>query len=942
MQDFTLLKRRQTPAVLKKAAQGNAPPLFRLMFDDNGAYIQSINKKRQEIFPDYRSITGHARNIVRTMDTIRSRQELQMDWAETDSRDSSRIYMEEHDYLVDMLRSHVDLMDEKGREIRFASNPALFELYVPEIQQKKGGKRKKRIQCTLRLMSGGREIASGKEKIKLVSERFVLAENTIYEVDPLGDNYRALPLFHTRIAAEDLLNCLSLACSAFHDLKLQYEDYGIRHGQPAVAGLCIIFEDVDVFNALRLSVSSTLPGFHPEFLRDYDINRIVEINELERKLVIRDVVEERTDFGIRYVRNALNRHRKRMGKGDGVDFFQDGNVFIIESGLAGAFLFSELESMIERFTLIGTEKLKSYKIRPAATPSLSLKLQHNIDFLEGEGTIEIEGQEFNLVDMLRHYRKKGYVKLSDGTSVILEKGYIQRLQRIFDPEGEKVRVSFFDLPIVEELIDEKTASASFPEAREIFLGFNKIASTRPHMPDIRGTLRPYQKYGFKWLRYLHKHRLGACLADDMGLGKTIQAITLLASVKGTSDRPSLIVMPRTLLFNWGNELKRFAPQLTFYTWHGQNRDMKKACEHDIILTTYGLLRTGIEQFREQRFFYVILDESQAIKNLKSQTSKAVMLLDCEHRLALSGTPIENNLGELYSLFRFLNPGMFRNEQEFARRYGDPIQHHNDETAIRELQKKIYPFILRRLKQDVLKDLPDKVEQTLYVEMDEEQKRLYEERRLFYKEAITHQIASQGIEKSQFFILQAMLELRQIASCPEARSDGDIISPKRELLIEQVQEAIGNRHKILIFANFLSVIESVTADLEDAGIPYLSMTGATRNRQELVEQFQNDPGIKVFVMTLKTGGVGLNLTAADTIFIFDPWWNVSAENQAIDRTHRIGQTRSVLCYRLICRNSIEEKMMELQEKKRKLFDAIISSDSGAVKRMTEEDIEFMLA
>ena len=941
MQDFTLLKRRPAPTLLRKPA-GSDQPVFRLLFDENGAYVQITNKKGKEIFPDYHSLTGNVRNIVRTMDSIRSRQELQVDWTETSNRDSSRIYLEEHDYLVDMLRSHVNLQDENGRDIEFSSLPAWFELSIPSIQHKATGRQKKRIKCTLRLIAGGREIASGKQDIKLLSERFALAGNTIHEVSPLGDNYRALPLFHTTIAPEDLQNCLSLASSAFFELRLQYDDYDIRQGQAAVAGLCIIFEDVDAFNALRLSVSSTLPGFNPEFLRDYDINRIVEINELERKLVIRDVVEEQTDFGIRYVRNALNRHRKRLGKGEGVDFYQDGNVFIIESGLAGAFLFAELESMIERFTLIGTEKLKSYKIRPASTPSLSLNLRHNIDFLEGEGTIQIEGEEFSLVEMLRHYRKKGYVKLSDGTSVILERGYIQRLQRIFDPEGDKVRVSFFDLPIVEELIDEKTASASFPEAREVFAGFNTIASTRPRMPDIRGTLRPYQKYGFKWLRYLHKHRLGGCLADDMGLGKTIQAITLLASVKGKSEHPSLIVMPRTLLFNWANELKRFTPQLTFYTWSGQHRDMKSAVKHDIILTTYGLLRTGIEQFREQRFFYVILDESQAIKNLKSQTSKAVMLLDCEHKLALSGTPVENNLGELYSLFRFLNPGMFRNEKEFARRYGDPIQHQNDEAAIRELQKKIYPFILRRLKQDVLADLPDKVEQTLYVEMNERQHRLYEERRLFYKEAITHQIASQGIEKSQFFILQAMLELRQIASCPEARSDGDIISPKRELLLDQVQEAIGNRHKILIFANFLSVIESVTADLEDAGIPYLSMTGATRNRQELVEQFQNDPGIKVFIMTLKTGGVGLNLTAADTIFIFDPWWNVSAENQAIDRTHRIGQTRSVLCYRLICKNSIEEKMMELQDQKRKLFEAIISSDSGAVKRMTEDDIEFMLA
>ncbi len=939
MLDFDILKKQPAPPVLRKGlAVRNVKPVFRLDFDDGRACLRITDKKGRDILPDYKSFTGKERNIIRAISNISARQDMQLDW-DKDGK-SNRIYIDEHDYLLDMFKNGPDLMNDRGGKIEFASEPAYMELAVPPVDHA-SGRKKKTVQCSLRLVPGSGRTAARARQIKMLSERYVLADSTIHEIPPLGDRHRALPLFHTRIMTDDLQNCLSLACSAFQGIRLCYHDYGTREGQPAIAGQCIIFEDVDSFNALRLSVTSVLPGFTPEFLRDYDINRIVEINDLERVLVIRDVIEEGITVALKYIRNALQKYRRKIGKDAQADFFQDGNLFIIEPDLASAFLYGELETMIERFTLLGTEKLKTYKIRPVSRPKLRLNLQHNIDFLEGDGTIEIEGEEFSLVDMLRSYRKQGYVKLNDGSSVIIEKRYIQRLQRIFDPEGDKVRVSFFDLPIVEELIDEKTATASFPEAREVFQGFNEIARTRPRLPKIRGELRPYQKYGFKWLRYLHRHRLGGCLADDMGLGKTIQAIALLASVKDKSDRPSLIVMPRTLLFNWEKEIKRFCPELSVYTWSGTNRDMDAARGHDIILTTYGLLRTGIETFRKESFYYVILDESQAIKNLQSQTSRAVMLLECEHRLALSGTPVENNLGELYSLFRFLNPGMFRNEREFARRYGDPIQHHNDESAIRELQKKVYPFILRRLKQDVLSDLPEKVEQLLYVEMTKEQRRLYEERRLFYKEAVSQQIASQGIEKSHFFILQAMLELRQIASCPEIRSDGDILSPKRELLMEQVIEALGNRHKILVFANFLSVIESVTSDLENEGIPYLSMTGATRNRKELVERFQDDPAVKVFVMTLKTGGVGLNLTAADTIFIFDPWWNVSAENQAIDRTHRIGQTKSVLCYRLICRNSIEEKMMELQEKKRQLFDAIISSDSSAVKRLSEEDIDYML-
>ena len=495
---------------------------------------------------------------------------------------------------------------------------------------------------------------------------------------------------------------------------------------------------------------------------------------------------------------------------------------------------------------------------------------------------------------------------------------------------------------VEELIEEKVESSTLPKSREIFLGFNTISSTRPKLPKIQGTLRPYQKYGFKWLCYLHKHGLGGCLADDMGLGKTLQAIALLATTTGKSELPSLIVMPKTLLFNWGREIEEFCPQLEYYTWYGTDRDEEKARNTQLILTTYGLLRSNIETFKEMKFHYVILDESQHIKNIQSKTSKAAMLLEAEHRLALSGTPIENNLGELYSLFRFLNPAMFRGEAEFAGRYGRPIQQDNDENAIHELRTKVYPFILRRLKKDVLTDLPDKVEQLLYVEMSTEQRKLYEQRRLFYQAAIQEQITTQGLDKARFFILQALSELRQIASCPESRTEGEIISPKRELLMEHLGDAIANGRKALIFGNFLSVIESVGQDLEEADLPYLSMTGATRKRRELVDRFQHDEQIRAFLMTLKTGGVGLNLTAADTVFIFDPWWNISAETQAVDRCHRIGQKNTVFCYKLVCRDSIEEKMVELQEKKREILDAVISTDAGAMKTLSEDDVDFMLS
>jgi len=428
----------------------------------------------------------------------------------------------------------------------------------------------------------------------------------------------------------------------------------------------------------------------------------------------------------------------------------------------------------------------------------------------------------------------------------------------------------------------------------------------------------------------------------MGLGKTVQTIALLSRIHEKKISPSLVIMPRSLLYNWESEIRRFAPALSVRIYHGSDRDFQECVKSDIILTTYGTVRIDIEKLVEIEFSSTILDESQNIKNINSQASKAVMLLRSKGRLALSGTPVENNLSELYSLYRFLNPSMFGTWSEFQRDYLNPVTKENDTTVLEDLKKKIYPFLLRRLKEEVLTDLPDKNEQVIYVEMEKKHRKLYEERRQFYKEAIKMKVKSEGLAKSRFFLFQALSELRQLSGIPEIVSEGGIVSPKKSVLSAYLEEVIGNGHKALVFANYLEALNIMEEELGNLGISTLKMTGKTANRSQIVESFQNDPDRKVLLMTLKTGGVGLNLTAADYVFIFDPWWNASAERQAVDRVHRIGQKNCVFSYKLITKGTIEEKILQLQQNKTEMINALIESDGEGIKKLSEEDIDYIFS
>ncbi len=902
--------------------------LFMLATDTSGTFLEIVDKNLNPVEVNYQAYTGEVRNILRQIESIRERDAFVIEWG----KEQGSLYLYEHEHLLYALKNTDLLVNDKGEQVNFAEeeHQVIFEI-------KPTPKNEKRLSVKPVLFINHQAV----EALQPISEGFLMAKNTIYEITPLGHNFNRLDAFSSEIGVADLEKYLSLLFSYLDNFQIQYKNYKVeelretRSTEPA-----LVFEKIDTDNALHLRITQILQGFDVEFLEQFDLHKCVEISELEETIRVVYIEQKPIEELSEVILKLLKKHSPKEGKKKTTDIYQEENLFVVPQEIANGFIYNELSTLLLSWKLFGAEKLKSYKIN-TSQPRLDVSLLSGIDFLEGNATLDFDGEKISLWEALTQYRQKRYVELSDGSHALLNESYVQKLQRLFKKKKDKIEISFFDLPLVEELIDERNSSTVFKKSKSIFEGFNTIKGNSKKLPKVNAKLRPYQEYGYQWLSYLKEQKLGGCLADDMGLGKTIQTITLLSEIYPKEKKPTLVVMPKSLLFNWKNEIQKFNPAITTYTYYAENRKIEDAIKSNLIFTTYAMLRNDIEIFKEIEFYYVILDESQNIKNMQSQTSKAALLIQSEHKLALSGTPIENNLGELYSLFRFLNPAMFGSAQNFSDNYLIPIQKNRDTDAILELRKKIYPFILRRLKSEVLTELPDKIEQTLYVEMSEPQAKLYEQRRLFYQEAIKQQIKSSSIEKSQFFIFQAFNELRQIASLPETKSDGKIASPKLELLTEQMTDAIANGHKVLVFVNYLAAIELIEGVLENEGIDFVSMTGSTRDRQKLVDRFQNDTNCKAFVMTLKTGGTGLNLTAADMVFIFDPWWNVAAESQAIDRTHRIGQTRKVTSYKLIAQNTIEEKILLLQEKKKQLFDDVISADAASVKSLSEDDINYLL-
>lgn len=923
--------------------------VFNISLDKNGrAYFFFSDKKGKKLDIDEIQSDGTALGLA--VERIKQQRVNLLSW---NSDEESSIYLDENaEFTYQLFKGERNFLYKK----KIVSNSleterAKIELFVKtnkiddenEIERETDDTKNKTFSLSLVLKTENEILQN---PIPLTAN-YALCKGKIHKTRDLGINYNYLASFSGTASKNELEEYLSLFASLFPQIKIKIEGW-TEFLHPAVnAEAGLNFSGLDEDGNLSINLLWSYEPFSTEFISKNKPSNLIRLNEESRTITKIPVFYDGNESFKKMnslLKSCITRHPECKDEETNA-YTIDGTNLYITSELALHFLSENLSELAQNYKLFGTEALKKYKLK-TSTPKTHLKVKSGIDFFDTQCTVEIEGEIMSPTELVKLYEENKYIPLSDGTRAIIDKNFFLHLKRLLGKQQKdgSYKISFFDMPLVDSLINAKIDNEeNKPLPWETFFsGFNSIQNQElPSLP-VTEKLRDYQKYGLKWLYYLSKNKIGSCLADDMGLGKTIQTISLLATFYFEKmEGNTLIVVPKSLIDNWISELSRFAPELSVYAYYGTERNIEEAKKNKIILTTYAIARNDIEILQKEKFAFAILDEVQQIKNVQSQSSKAVMLLNAEHRVALSGTPMENNLSELYSIFRFLNPAMFGTEGDFNRRYAIPIQKDGDEDAAKELSAKIRPFILRRLKQEVAKELPEKTEQVLYVDMSQSQAALYEKQRIFYQNLISGEIKKNGFEKSQFCILQGLTELRQIATVPESKTDGEVEGAKWAELTEKITEIASSGHRSLVFSNFLASLDAMGEKLDAAGIPYLVMTGATSNRAELVKKFQADDTYKVFLMTLKTGGVGLNLTGADYVFILDPWWNRSAEQQAIDRTHRIGQTKAVFCYRLIARGTIEEKIMELQQKKTDLFSAIISSDGQQIKKLSEEDINYLL-
>lgn len=629
---------------------------------------------------------------------------------------------------------------------------------------------------------------------------------------------------------------------------------------------------------------------------------------------------------------------------------EEGDGFLAEGQAAIKFWAEGIQSLPKSWDLYVPEELVG--VRVSSRPlEMHAKVSSGVDWLSVQIAWESGGVGVDRREIERCLREgKKYVRLSDNSYAPLDARQVQamvdREVELLASAGKTGKLPLSQAGRVQELLSQVPDAKVSVATKALFKKLATLSEIKQVKKPrtLRATLRPYQEEGLSWLKFIHELGTGAILADDMGLGKTIQTIALLLLVKQERKAlHALIVAPTSVVGNWKREIEKFAKSLSTTLWHGSNRHdfQHELAESNVIITSYSLLRRDVEMFKSLQLDYLILDEAQAIKNPQSATAHAAKQLSPAHRLALTGTPIENRLTEIWSIFDFVSPGLLPPLQAFEQKYSRPIDQ-GDAKAAARLRAAIHPFILRRTKIEVAKDLPPKIESDKVIDLTLDQRAVYGQVLREVRAQVLGELERVGLAKSQLHILAGLTKLRQAACDPRLlglpREFSHSDSAKLVALRELVEEAESGGHKVLVFSQFVSMLKLIRAALDEDKVRYEYLDGSTQDRTERIERFQTDPTVAVFLISLKAGGSGLNLTAADTVIHFDPWWNPAVEDQASDRAHRIGQHRVVTVYRLVAAGTIEEKILQLKEKKRELVSSVLSEDSGGGKKLTRSDLD----
>ncbi|NCD72269.1 DEAD/DEAH box helicase [Mucilaginibacter agri] len=599
-------------------------------------------------------------------------------------------------------------------------------------------------------------------------------------------------------------------------------------------------------------------------------------------------------------------------------------------------------------TIHGFNELEGNKLNPNKV-KINIKVLSGINWFNALVNVSFGNRKASLKHMHRAVKNKSrYVQLDDGSMGIMPADWLEKFAEYFNSaeiaDDDTLRIPKINFATIAQLYDAEMLDDGVKHELNVYnKKLNNFDSIKdiPPPAELNATLRHYQQDGLNWLNFLDEFNFGGCLADDMGLGKSLQIIAFILSQRERVIRnTNLIVVPTSLIFNWQQEVAKFAPTIRIHTIYGADRikNTEDFNRYEIILTSYGTLLSDINFIKDYHFNYVFLDESQNIKNPESQRYKTVRLLKSRNKIAITGTPIENNTFDLYGQLSFACPGLLGSKQYFKDIYSTPIDQFKYSKRAAELQAKIKPFILRRTKQQVATELPEKTEMVLYCEMSREQKDIYDAYEKEFREYISA-TNNDELKKSSMNVLKGLTKLRQICDSPLLLS-GDKLpgnaSAKIDMLIEQIEEKHAN-HKILVFSQFVGMLDLIKKELTAKGIGFSYLTGQTRNREAVVNDFQTNPATRVFLISLKAGGTGLNLTQADYVYLVDPWWNPAVENQAIDRCHRIGQDKHIMAVRLICPDTVEEKIMELQQAKRDLANDLIRTDSSFIKSLSKDDL-----